>query len=544
MRKIGNAWVNMLIGVLSPLLVFTPFFGQEKTMKDDRPYVVSVDVMTTPLFVVDDKGNPVNDIRQEELMLLVNNKPTDILTFKHISFDDEVESGTKQEPADTLPVKQEAALQRERVIFIILDTMFNGITSFRRSQDIAINLIKNSSKWDQFVLLENNPFGGLKYLGGPDNDKEKLTDILSALRPPADKWYEGLHRSREISNNLFFDPSRDARVESEQWKSTKSLQDNSDRQQYQNQVKRFIEVLSQFKYALKTIDKPKIVFLISEGVAMDAFRAEYGKEVTYLETPASSSDEPGRGFYSIFNKGESTVFDNKKLYSAFMLSYLVEIVHSINSGGSVLYTISPKRMDDTNDPAADGDASLRFLASESGGKFFSGSQPVEIAQRIKKTTTAYYEVYFRLLPDMGKSMSVQVKCSRPGVHVHSLVHTEKNNPYFAMEKIQKKIFALNTATQGTWSRIVGKVMQGKFKAALDNNLISVNIPLPNVMQNKKLDIFLIRMHPKTQETVVDFMEGNVKTSVELKFKKRKDMRQFFVLVEPSKPYCLYNEVME
>jgi hypothetical protein len=213
----------------------------------------------------------------------------------------------------------------------------------------------------------------------------------------------------------------------------------------------------------------------------------------------------------------------------------------------VLYTINPKRGDDIGDDEASGEMSLRYLASESGGKYFAGSKPKKIIERVKKTTAAYYEVFFTVIPDMGNDMSVHVECKRKGVRVHSLIHSERNKPYVRMEPVQKKVFALNVATGGSWSRMVGRVMKVKYKKAKtdkkeDENIYTIIIPLPKVMQDQRVDIFSIRMYPETQKTDVDFISREVKDVVNLKIKRRKGKNQFFVIIEPTSPYCIYNKI--
>ena len=113
-----------------------------------------------------------------------------------------------------------------------------------------------------------------------------------------------------------------------------------------------------------------------------------------------------------------------------------------------------------------------------------------------------------------------------------------------MEPVQKKLFALNVVTNGSWSRIVGKVMMAKFKkvAASKEKLMTIRVPLPKVMQDRDVDMFSIRMDPKTQKTAIDVVSSKASDVVNLKIKPRKDKDQFFVIIEPTTPYCIYNRI--
>ncbi|MCX6582541.1 MAG: hypothetical protein NT166_20405 [Candidatus Aminicenantes bacterium] len=522
-----------------------PFFAQEsKELQDSQDslnYNVSVNVMVAPLFAVDAGGNPVYDLKEEELRLFVNNQPTEISAFKRIEFSHEQKVAEKIAGHENTEIVQPIG---DRFVFVILDTMFNSLTGFRRSKEIAVKLIKEGEPGDNFVILENNPIGGLKYIGGPEKDGNVLIKKIDDICAPPEKWSRDIFSSRILTENVEVDPMTDPRLESTKWKPLRDSLINSEKLRYQHQVMYFSHVLSQFKYALKTIDKPKIVFLISEGIATGAFRAAIGSSNSSNSDETTGSGASSKGFDSLLTKDESTVFDHNKIYSAFMLRYLVDVVKSINSGGSVLYTINPRRTDDLNDDEASGEMSLRYLAGDSGGKYFAGSKPEKIVKRVKKTTAAYYELFYALLPNMGADMALRVECKRKDVRVHSLIHTERNRPYLDMEPVQKKIFALNVVTNGNWSRIVGRVMKAKFKktGSTKDNLMTIQVPLPNVMQNRKIDMFSIGMDPKTQETSVNLVGSQATDVVNLKIKNKKEVNQFFVIIEPTTPYCIYNQI--
>ncbi|MDQ1354746.1 MAG: hypothetical protein QG657_5055 [Acidobacteriota bacterium] len=532
-----------------------PFFAQEqkelRDSQDSLKYNVSVNVIVVPLFAVDSSGNPVYDLKEDELQLFVDNQPTEIAAFRRFEFTHEQKIEEKVTDEGNVKTVQPIG---ERFVFVILDTMFNSLTGFRRGKEIAINLVKQGEPGDNFVILENNPIGGLKYIGGPEKDGNVLIKKINEISAPPEKWSKDIYSSRVLIDNVEIDATTDPRLETRAWQSARNTHINSERLRYQHQVQYFTHVLSQFKYALKTIDKPKIVFLISEGIAMGAFRAAIGSSGSSGPNDNSDSGAPtqrmsendstSKWIDSLLTKDESTVFDQNKIYSAFMLNYLVEVVKSINSGGSVLYSINPRRTDDLNNDEASGEMSLRYMAGESGGKYFAGSKPEQIVERVKKTTAAYYELFYSLLPNMGANMSLRVECKRKDVRVHSLIHTERNRTYLQMEPVQKKIFALNVVTNGNWSRIVGKVMKAKFKKSgpAKDDLMTIQVPLPNVMQNCKIDMFSIGTDPKTQDTTIDLVGSQAKDIVNLKIKKRKDVNQFFVIIEPNTPYCIYNQI--
>ncbi len=208
--------------LLCILIVFLgiPFFAQDQDLQEPLKYKVLVNAMAVPLFVVDTNGNPVFDLKKEELQLYVNDMPVEILEFRRYEFSHDQKIKEEIEVGETGKISQPA---EDRVIFIILDTMFNSLTGFRRSKEIAINLIKEGLPEDRFVILENNAIGGLKYIGGSESDKNELIKKIKKLCTSPEKWYDNLFSSSMISHKVYYDAITDFRVETERMESFRDL---------------------------------------------------------------------------------------------------------------------------------------------------------------------------------------------------------------------------------------------------------------------------------------------------------------------------------
>ncbi len=69
---------------LLTLLLLPALEGQikKKADRDDRlSYFVSVNAQLVPIYAVDKKGNPVFDLKKEEIQLYANEKPVEIIYF-------------------------------------------------------------------------------------------------------------------------------------------------------------------------------------------------------------------------------------------------------------------------------------------------------------------------------------------------------------------------------------------------------------------------------------------------------------------------------
>ena len=527
---------KIILIIILVLLLSMMQLAQEKPLE----YSIYVNVKLLPIFALDSDGNPVFDLKKEEMELYVNEIPFKIAHFKRFDFE-----------SSTIEKQEIIQKENERVVFIILDSMFNSRTGFRRSKEIAADLVRAGKPGDYFIVFENNLYTGLKHIGGHAQSRKLLIKKIKKLSRPIERWATQLYSSRELSNNIDFSIITDARLETDAWESLRRLTLISERLRYKFQVQHFSRILSHFKYILKTISKPKLVFLISEGMSRGAFKIDTKSTENYMQREPldqiqlDAEDLRAMQFKSILNKDEIQTVEESRVYSTFLFSYLKNIVKSINYGGSVLYTINPGKINDTNDEGKSGEMSLRYLASESGGKYFAGSDPGEIVKRIKKTTAAYYEMAFYTDPEDGQELQIDVKCKRKGIRLYTSNYAEGSSSYSEMDPVQKKMFALNVISGGNWSRTLGRIRRVRHKKIKNGskNTFSLTVPLPNEMKNKKLEMFLIHMDTKTQRVKMDIIEKEAKEWINLKIEPKKNKKQFFVIIEPSETYCIYNKAI-
>jgi hypothetical protein len=278
-----------------------------------------------------------------------------------------------------------------------------------------------------------------------------------------------------------------------------------------------------------------VVFLISEGIAKAAFKD--------LKEP---EEVPEYGnFQSAFRKTEKRVNEEAEAREMRFFEDLQKIVKAMNEGGSVLYTINPGKF--RHDEEASGEMSLKYLAHESGGQYIAGGDVKKIVKKVKKTTAAYYELAFNAAPDLGKNVDLKIKCRREGIKINTFKQTERTKPYYRMESVEKKLFALNMVTGGNWSRMMGKVVRIKYKMLRNeksgsDTFVMIEVPLPKKMKDRKLDMFLVQIEPKTKKAHIELLTQAVKERANFIIRKGKNTREFFVIIEPVFAYCIYNQV--
>jgi VWFA-related protein len=533
--------------ILFLLLVFFSFLSmpaggrQDQAEHEPLTYDVSVSAVLVPVFAIDSKGNPVHDLKQEELELYINGKQVEFLLNRY-QFDETLK--TDKEASDPDQYKRE-----RRVVFIILDAIFNSLEGFKRGKEIAAKLIKERTSDDHYIVLQLTPTSGLDYIAGPEPGSEELIEKIGKISLKKRLWRDNLFSKKRMPDNITYgteDPREDPLAQG-RFGRMREVNVRMEKMQYMATVKRFGFLLSQFQHAMNTITNPKLVFLISEGVSRSAMESG---EVPG-EEGSSSGAEITQDSWSVntFDGTFRAAVQYTGHISNFHLKYLTEVAKSINRGGSVLYTINPKLQQGVLDDNESGEMSLNYVARESGGKYFQGAKVEKVVEDIKQTTAAYYELTFNAGAIKGKEMRLKINCKREGVQVHSLKYAASATPYRKMNKVQKKIFALNVVTGGTWSRMTGTVKQvpfRRFKPKTDekSQIRLVRFAIPKEMQNRKADLFLIESDPKTNNVKIQVKHKTLKEQeqLQLKLDLSGKMHQFVAFIEPKNAYCIFNRI--
>jgi hypothetical protein len=532
-KQITVSWGFLLLAAVIcfvPVVLGADADAGSGAQQDPITHEVSVDMMLVPIFITGPDGNPVFDLKKEDFEVKANGIPAQIAQFIQFNFQQQ-EEVVEEVTVDDKKIKVK---QTSRAVFIIIDSVFNGYFGYRRAKTIALDIVKTSSPEDMIIVMENKAGAGPRHIAGPDESRKSIVKKIGKMKLPTGKWDRNLHLSREWNPEAdtdAFDVVHNAAALENLSNKAKYMEKLA----YKNQVHQFSTFLSRFKYALKTIKRPKVVFLLSEGISRAAFK-------NLSEEP--EAEQYGK-FHSAFRKTEKRVNEKNESREMRLFMDLQKIVKAINEGGSILYTINPGRA--RHDEEAAGEMSMRYLANESGGQYIAGSNSKKIIKKLKKTTSAYYELAFLATPDMGKTIDLKITCKRDGIKVNTFRRTERRKPYYRMDPVEKKLFALNMVTGGSWSRMVGKVVRIKYRKLRSDKTgpetaTMIEVPLPNKMKGRELDLFCIRIDPKTKNVNVELLTRAVKDRANLIIKEQKDTNEFFVIIEPVFTYCVYNQV--
>ncbi|MCP5104592.1 MAG: hypothetical protein GY950_14495 [bacterium] len=470
--------------------------GQTAGQQDNLQYEIKVRAQIVPIFAVDAAGNPVYDLKEEEIDFQVNGKRVPFIYFTRYTLDDEQKETIKPESVKQSGVKPQSPRSRrspERINFIIVDAILGNLDSLNQSLDVVKGIIEKSSPGDGFVIIESNQVSGFSHIVGPTKDKKEL-------RAGFKKVVKRFRRRR-----LVVPPAPDpaAYVDPYEWMmdtmvhGTDKEDIKRDQEKYQRDIRMFTHALKQLKYALKTTSLPKTVFLLSAGLKTEGI-------------------------------GGTTAY----------YRFLEEAAKAINYGGSMFYLINPLQA--RSRQAA---TSLKFMADKVGGKFIYGENTKELVAQVKKSTSAYYELVF--YPDKhGKNANrISLKSKRKGIELSTINYSETPKPYAEMPAIQKKLFALNVVNGGAWSRMVGKVAKTKYKKIKNKGKgKTIEVPIPPPMRDRALDVFVVAVDAQTQRAGISIASRKMGAREKISVPEMKGKAQFVVMVDPTQTRCIYTPV--
>lgn len=510
--------INLLI-IFSLLVVsYSILYSENLGVSADEKleYEMVVEAQIIPFYAVDADDNPVYDLKKDDIKLYVNRKLTKMIDFRRYQFE---LLKTEKKEISTDEDTQVLSRKPVRYIFIILDCIFNSQQGLRRSIQICRNIIRNSSENDFFIFLDNNLTSGIKYICGPENNRQVLYNSLEKISKISGVKVK---TSMSVLNPAFLQSLKQRRMSN--FSSAEYADKEAERHQYYiemkifrktriYQFKQFFKALSELKYAFKTITQPKIMYLISEGIPNNIF-------------------------------GDNVFESGRKL---FYFEYLEKAAKEINRGGTLLYVINPAKEQLMDYDPQSGKESLKLLAKKGGGRYLGGSDVDQISQKLTKSSAAYYEIAFVSSKISKKSLKVKIKPRDKNIKIFSIKQTGIRKPYHKMLEIEKNLFALNVILEASWSRMVAQVDRINYinKQELNRGkkiFVKVETLLPEDFSEKQLDVFAINLDPKSLKADFEFQNIPGKEKIEISVEKIKKKDQYFVIVDPETANCLYNKI--
>lgn len=404
---------------------FFPLFSQERIVES-----VKVEISTLPVFAIDDRGQPVRDLKAADIELFVNNKKITAFSFLKKTFI------TAEEEKETAPAGSEDRQDKEeeeKTITLLFDTAASKATSVMRMKSIAEDIIAKSGKNSRFIIMSVRPYKGLQHIAGPLQDRDKILEIIGKKVVPVynfrnpgelEEFVYGQGGYQALGGG-FGDGSP---TQSADARYAAMLAERS-RNYIKHRSAALARSFEELYYSLNTIKGRKFLYFFSEGFASSI----------------------GSDFYGL------------------MVKYFLRT-------GAMTFIIDPAGGKGNN--ADSGEYFLRALAENSGSKYLRGSTK-NISHDIKNIHRAYYELAFEVPEELsGKNIYVTLKPLRENITIHTTRFLENKN-FAALNEVGdkeikiEKVSFVNNRLNFEISGYLRKELDGK-----ELGLVKVTILVP------------------------------------------------------------------
>lgn len=412
---------------------------------------IEVDWWILPVFAVDKDDNSVLDLKNEDIEIFINNRRIEHFTLYKRDFNVEKEKMIKAEVIKR-PLKR-------KIAFLIFDVAFTALENLGRSKVIAKDLIEKGSDSTSFVIMIVDPYAGLQYKAGPETDKE----ILSAIIDKEVKINERA-RSVEPAVTAISGAQVTGKRGSKYGAGGMAFLSEEITSSLRNTNKNFYFSFESLYYSLNQITDNKFIYFFSEGLSFWSRKSSRHSEEQYFRDLKKSADYMGKS-------------------------------------GSVIFVINPNGFEsgDINTQSGAGFSriqagpdSLKYIASESGGRYLRGNKK-DLSERFEKMNRAYYEIAFSDtgIPDGGKG-EIEIRAKRKGINIHSLKTLEKRKNYSQMKKIEKEVLVLNLLSRNSLFKppVVVKGFNILSRSQKKDH-IELKLELPGDHKRKYIDLFIV-----------------------------------------------------
>ncbi|HEY2294766.1 MAG TPA: hypothetical protein VGM86_29030 [Thermoanaerobaculia bacterium] len=433
---------------------------------------VNVEVKIVPFYAVDAQGNPVYDLRQDEVELRVGGAPVPVESFDRYVIQSG-RAGSQASPLTPTP---------SRSVFFLFDQAFSSFTGFNTDKRLAARMVQSWPGGDRLFLMVHGTAAGIERKLGPvppdAEGKKELLAAIEALQP------EVRRLELQENTNADFGPStgRASRgvvasaAPQDQRASVNDGIQGSVRNEYHNVARDFAGSLGDFAAELRRISGPKLLVLFSQGMDSDLYFV-------------------GNNGLKVYSD-ESVEVDSRRAPP--LVDRFRQPLAALAESGTVLLFVNTDR-----GPEDDADAVLHHMAQTAGGLYVEGRDPRELEQRIAGSTTAYYEAGFHPAASLLQrdSAAVEVAVRRPGVKVWAPAAVRTRESYLDLSALEKRRMVIDLLSGGPAAqrandpvrlsvqplpgRVVGQGASGhpglRFEAAWPADLATRKLDVYNVL---------------------------------------------------------------
>jgi VWFA-related protein len=475
--------------VLAGLALSLSAAAQEPQMSEgDIGDTLNVEIKIVPFYAVDEKGNPVLDLKQEEIEVRIDGKPIPIDTFdafeKTRGATTIPNEGSPETPSPALDKPQKPA---RRHVVLFFDMSFSNQRGFESGRKFAEKMVKESPSEDLLYLVTHDFKSGLKQRLGPmaanEQGKSQLLAGLKKLKPEAGF----LDASANWGGPLVSRGSRRNNIPQDQNSAINNAVRTNSQSQLEGTARSLAESMQALAEQFQRINEPKLMVFLSQGIDRTLYweGSDVGLQFSGGAHGNLSTNYQYRGLHTLYEK------PMQQLAETGTMSLFVNLDdHSRGAGGGI-------------------GSSMQHMARISGGLYLGDVDPAVTNQRVAKSTGAYYEAGFYLgnVGERPARSKVEVLVKRPGVHTWSAGTIKARETWRGLSEDAQRLLIVDLVEGDAEAQrarssvrldlrnlpgnVLGRSNEGK-------TMLRYEVGWPRELAGRKIDLYNVVIEPTRQ----------------------------------------------
>ncbi len=462
---------------------------------------LSVELATVPFYAVDQQGQPVWDLRPDEVELWVDGRSVPFESFDRYGASEALkvpaETGDHPGAERLLPPSQ------PRHVFLLFDQVFSTSRGLAASREVADRVLAQLPATDWVYVLSFTFKDGLKQRLGPlpatAENRTMAKEDIATLAPDIG------HVTRHASLDPIANADCKKCIADDGVASAYADIQSTEQVNYQAIGRAQAAALDSFATFLRQLKGPKLVLFFSQGmdtkIYTEGVDGENVGERLY-QGAANKRSAPAKLTYegplkALGQSGASVMFVNGVANTqAFANDYTewnsdadAALVNSISSGEST----------------------LALMAQVSGGKVLQHTNFETLSARIEQWSSAYYEVGFYLEPGakLAANPRVELKISRPGVDAWTPKWVKTRKEYRELSDREKRFVIADLVLHGPEGQAIREIdnlllqrLDGDFadQTTGSERTLALEAKWPEPTQLRSLEVYSIVFQTATADS--------------------------------------------
>ena len=398
---------------------------------------VAVDLRTVPFYAVDAHGEPVFDLRADEIELRVDGRTVPIDTFDRHRLD-----GSAAAPG--IAATGGPAAPPSRDVYLVLDQAFLSFAGLRDARAMAENLAGAFLPSDRLTLIVNDPLRGFKSVLGPvAGDRSGQRQLRAALG-------KGESNVDRLRTDPGLPPIVVAGPIGEQVHNAYEAGGSLMKAEYRAAAYELADSLRLFALQLNRSSTPKVVIIITPGI----------DDGLYFEGEI--------GFMGVGSDGDALHAHVDLRRAGPMIQKFQPALAALAASGANYVLVNP------DSHRLSGRDMLAQVHHEVGGLMLDRATPAKLVRELRAGTAAYYVAgfYAQGAAATKPGTTVEVVVKRPGVRVSAPHGVRTPRPWSTLDSDERRLAVLDMVQRGAYETdsgprpdLVAKPLQAQVRGA-------------------------------------------------------------------------------